>query len=68
MPCKKKYARIRAKDVGRKGHHYIKVGVKKSKGKHGGRTEKVGGLRKYKKKKVEFKAKGKKISFWVKNG
>lgn len=51
MPCgKKKYERIRAKDVGRKGHHYIKLGVKKKKGKRGGHTERIGKLKKYKKK------------------
>ena len=51
MPCKTKYERIRAKDVGRKGHHYILVGVRKKKGKRGGCTEKIGGLRKYKRRK-----------------
>ncbi len=50
MACKK-YKRIRAKDVGRPGHHYIKVGVKRTKGVRGGTTERIGGLRKYKKKK-----------------
>lgn len=49
MPCGKKYVRIRAKDVGRKGHHYIKVGVRKTKGARGGRTERIGKLRRYKK-------------------
>ena len=48
MGCKRKFKRIRAKDVGRPGHHYIKVGVKKTKGPRGGRTEKIGKLRKYK--------------------
>jgi len=46
MGCRK-YRRIRAKDVGRPGHHYIRVGVKKGKGPRGGRTERIGGLRKY---------------------
>lgn len=50
MPCVRKYIRIRAKDVGRPGHHYILVGIKKKKGPRGGRTEKIGLLRKYKKK------------------
>ena len=49
MGCRKKYVRIRAKDVGRPGHHYIKVGVRRSKGRRGGRTERIGGLRRYKK-------------------
>lgn len=49
MPCNK-YKRIRSVDVGRKGHHYIKIGVKKTKGKRGGTTEAIGGLRTYKKK------------------
>ena len=44
-----KYERIRAKDVGRPGHHYIKLGVRRTKGPRGGRTERIGGLRKYKK-------------------
>ena len=38
-----KYTAIRAKDVGRKGHHYIKIGIKK-----GGGSEKIGKLRTYK--------------------
>lgn len=50
MGCKK-YVRIRAKDVGRAGHHYIKVGVRRTLGPRGGKTERIGGLRKYKKKK-----------------
>lgn len=50
MPCGK-YVRIRAKDVGRKGSHYIKIGVRKTTGKRGGRTEIINGLRKYKHKK-----------------
>lgn len=45
MPCGK-YARIRAKDVGRPKHHYIKFGVLRS-----GKIERIGGLRAYKKKK-----------------
>ena len=40
--------RVRVKDVGRKGHHYIKVGVRRKKGKRGGRTVRIGKLRKYK--------------------
>lgn len=48
MACGK-YTRIRSKDVGRKGHHYIKVGVRKTKGSRGGKTEKIGKLRRYKK-------------------
>lgn len=47
MPCRK-YKRIRAVDVGRPEHHYIKIGVKKKKGKRGGTTEAIGGLREYK--------------------
>ena len=47
MP-KGKYIRYRMVDVGRKGHHYIKIGVRKTKGKSGGYTEKVGGLKTYK--------------------
>jgi len=43
-----KYKRIRAVDVGRPGHHYIKVGVRRGEGKRGGATERIGGLRKYK--------------------
>ncbi len=51
MPCgKKAYIRIRAKDVGRKGHHYIRVGVRIKKGRHGGHTIRIGRLRKYKRK------------------
>jgi hypothetical protein len=51
MPCgKRKYIRIRAKDVGRKGHHYIKIGVMMSKGRRGGYTIKIGKLRTYKRK------------------
>lgn len=57
MPCDedKKYERIRAKDVGRPGHHYIKVGVRKGKGKRGGKTEQIGDLREYKHKTVHVK-------------
>lgn len=47
MPCK--FKRIRAKDVGRVGHHYIKIGVRSKLGKHGGYTERIGKLRTYKK-------------------
>lgn len=43
-----KYLRIRAKDVGRPGHHYILVGIRKKKGPRGGRTKRISGLRKYK--------------------
>ena len=50
MGCKKKFVRIRAKDVGRPGHHYIKIGVRKKKGPRGGKTVRIGGLRKYKRK------------------
>jgi len=46
---KSKYRRIRAVDVGRPGKHYIKVGVRRKKGKRGSYTEKIGKLRKYKK-------------------
>lgn len=49
MPCKRRYIRIRAKDVGRPGYHYILVGIKKTKGARGGKTERIGGLRLYKK-------------------
>lgn len=49
MPCKKKYKRIRAVDVGRPGYHYIKIGVKNIPGARGGVTEVIGGLRSYKK-------------------
>lgn len=48
MPCEKDFIRIRAKDVGRKGHHFIKIGVKRRPGPRGGRTQKIGKLRKYK--------------------
>ena len=51
MPCKKKFKRVRAKDVGRPGHHYIKIGVRSTPGPRGGLTEAIGGLRVYKKKK-----------------
>lgn len=47
MGCKR-YVRIRAKDVGRPGHHYIKIGVRKTRGPRGGRTVRIGRLRKYK--------------------
>jgi len=64
MPCKKKYKRIRAKDVGRTGFHYIKIGVKTKKGKRGGVTERIGGLIKYKKKNTKRKsAKGNENEF-----
>jgi len=42
-----KYKRIRAVDVGRPGHYYIKIGVRRREGKRGGATERIGGLRKY---------------------
>jgi hypothetical protein len=48
MP-KSKYTRIRSLDVGAKGGHYIRIGVRRKAGKLGGRTEIIGGLRKYKK-------------------
>lgn len=48
MPCRKKYVRVRSVDVGKPCKHYIKIGVRKGKGKRGGRTEIIGGLRKYK--------------------
>jgi len=47
MPCGK-YKRIRAKDVGRPGHHYVKIGVRRGRGSRGGVTERIGGLRRYK--------------------
>lgn len=50
MPCGRKYIKIRSKDVGRPRRHYILVGVKRRKGPRGGRTERIGRLRKYKKK------------------
>lgn len=37
--------KIRAKDVGRKGHHYIKLSIK------GGKSKAIGGLKTYKKRK-----------------
>lgn len=45
MACK---GRIRSVDVGRAGHHYIKVKVTGSVGPRGGTTKIIGGLRKYK--------------------
>lgn len=33
-----KAVRYRIKDVGRKGHHYLQIAVKRTKGKRGGRT------------------------------
>jgi len=45
---KQAYKRIRAVNVGRPGHHYIRVGVKGKRGPRGGTTEKCGGLREYK--------------------
>ena len=35
---KRKIIRYRIKDVGRKGHHYLQIGVTKRKGKRKGRT------------------------------
>lgn len=45
MGCKGK---IRSVDVGRAGHHYIKVKVPGSIGPRGGTTRIIGKLRKYK--------------------
>jgi hypothetical protein len=60
MPCgvgkHKRYVRIRSKDVGRPGHHYIKIGVLPS-----GKTERIGGLRTYKSA-SEYKKESKPIS------
>lgn len=50
MPCNKKYKRIRMLDVGRKLHHYLKLGVRRKKGPQGGYTEMIGRLRKYRRK------------------
>jgi hypothetical protein len=47
MACGR-FIRYRAVDVGRPKHHYILVGITRKKGKRGGRTVKIGGLRKYK--------------------
>ena len=44
---RKKYKRIRALDVGRKGHHYIRLGIRYKKGKKGGYTERIGKIKKY---------------------
>jgi hypothetical protein len=42
MGCgKKKYVRIRTKKIGKKGDT-IKVGVRRTKGPRGGRTERIG--------------------------
>lgn len=49
MGCKK-FKRIRAVDVGRPGHHYIRIGVLRTRGPRGGRTKRIGRLRKYKRK------------------
>ena len=49
MPCGK-YKRVRSKDVGEPGGHYIKIGVREKPGPRGGVTEIIGGLRTYKKK------------------
>ena len=49
MPISKEgFLRIRAVDVGRKGHHYIKIGIRKSSGKRGGKTVRIGKLKAYK--------------------
>jgi len=50
MPCGKKYARIRAKDVGGPKGHYIRLGISYSAGPRKGRTVRIGQLRKYKEK------------------
>jgi hypothetical protein len=56
MPCgrrikrRSKYMRYRAVDVGSPGGHYIRIGVRRKKGKRGGRTERIGRLRRYKRK------------------
>lgn len=54
MPCKDEYERIRTVDVGRPGHSKILVGVTGKKGPRGGTTEKIGGLRKYKRQPIDF--------------
>jgi hypothetical protein len=46
---KRKVKRYGAKDVGRKGHHYIRIAVLTGKGRRGGTTIKIGKLKKYKK-------------------
>ena len=43
----RKYVRIRAVDVGKMGRHYIRIGIRKKKGKRGGYSEKIGKMRKY---------------------
>jgi len=43
----KKYVRIRAVDVGKIGNHYIRIGIRKKKGKRGGYSEKIGKMKKY---------------------
>ena len=58
MACKKKYVRVRAKGVGKKGRHYVKVGVRRKKGKRGGRTERIGKLKKYKTKRKKRTGRG----------
>jgi len=47
-----RYVRIRAKDVGKPGKHYVRIGIRRTKGPRGGRTEKIGKMRKYKTKKI----------------
>lgn len=50
MPCgRKRFRRIRAVDVGRPGHHYIKIGIITKTGKRGGVSVRLGGLKLYKK-------------------
>ena len=52
MPCHKKhhgkFLRIRAVDVGRPGHHYIKIGVRKKAGPRGGHTHSMDGIKTFK--------------------
>lgn len=66
---KRKYVRIRAVDVGRSKHHYIKIGVLRT-----GKTERIGGLRKYKnpstnkgEEKKDWKERAK-VVWWTKKG
>jgi hypothetical protein len=48
MPCGK-YKRIRTVDVGRPGHHYVRIGVIAKAGPRGGHTQAIGKLKTYKK-------------------
>lgn len=57
MPCGK-YERIRSVDTGRPKHHYIKIGIRKNKGKRGGTTKKIGGLREYKRQPIDYEMRG----------